>query len=75
MISIQGIYDGKKLRLFEKIKVRSPKKIIVTFLDNPDDEITTIEIHYLVDNGGSFDFLSENEKDIYTDKDLKLEYK
>ena len=33
MLSIQGVYDGKKLKLSETIDVHTPKKVIVTFLE------------------------------------------
>ncbi|MFH1003966.1 MAG: hypothetical protein V1781_00465 [Bacteroidota bacterium] len=75
MISVQGIYDGKKLRLLENIKVRTPKKVIITFLEKIEDELTSEELHYLADKGGGFDFLKTKEDDIYSDHDLKVKYK
>jgi len=75
MLSIKGIYDGKQLKLAEKIKIRSPKKVIVTFLDAVEDELSSEELHQLAQKGGAFDFLNNKEEDIYTDKDLKVVYK
>jgi hypothetical protein len=75
MLSIKGIYDGKQLKLAEKIKIRSPKKVIVTFLDAVEDELGSEELHQLAQKGGAFDFLNNKEEDIYTDKDLKVVYK
>ena len=37
MLSSKGIYDGKTLSLLEVINVHSPKKVIVTFVNNLDD--------------------------------------
>lgn len=74
MLSIQGIYDGKKLKLFQHIEISSPKKVIITFLDNIEDEISSNELHYLVEKGGAFEFLNREEEDIYSDKDLKVKY-
>ncbi len=74
MLSVQGIYDGKSLKLLDKIRITSPKKVIITFLDDPTEDITTDEIHYLVQEGGSFDFLAADEEDIYSDSDLKTKY-
>ena len=74
MISIRGIYDGKKLRLQRPVKIRSARKVIVTFLDE-DDEITSEELHHLAENGGALKFLSKKEEDIYSDKDLKTVYR
>lgn len=74
MLNIQGTYDGKKLILREKINISSPKKVIVTFIDFPEDEITSEELHLLAETGGAFDFLKNKEEDIYTDRDLKVKY-
>jgi hypothetical protein len=75
MLSVKGTYDGKQLKLSEKIKIRSPKKVIVTFLDAVEDELSSEELHLLAQKGGAFDFLNDKEEDIYSDKDLKVVYK
>ena len=75
MLSVNGTYDGKQLKLAEKIKIRSPMKVIVTFLDAVEDELSSEELHLLMQKGGAFDFLNNKEEDIYTDKDLKVVYK
>mgnify|MGYP001559524798 CR=1 FL=1 len=75
MISVQGIFDGKKLRLLDHIKVRTPRKVIITFLDKIEDDLTSKELHYLADTGGAFTFLDNQEDDIYSDRDLKVKYK
>ena len=75
MISVQGIYDGKKLKLLETIKLNSPKKVIVTFLDDLDTDLPTIEeLMQLAMKSKAFKFL-EKEQDLYSDKDLKVKYK
>lgn len=74
MISIRGIYDGKKLKLQRPVKIRSAREVIVTFLDE-DDEITSAELHHAAERGGAFKFLASKEEDIYSDKDLKVVYK
>ena len=75
MLSVQGTFDGKKLKLNRELKIRSAKKVIVTFLDDADEDITNEELLMLADKGGAFDFLKNKEEDIYTDKDLKVKYK
>ena len=40
MISVHGIYDGRSIRVLEKIKARPNAKVIITFLD---DEPLTAE--------------------------------
>ena len=75
MISVQGIYDGKKLKLSETIKLNSPKKVIVTFLDDLDTDLpTNKELMQLAMKSKAFKFL-EKEPDLYSDKDLKVKYK
>ena len=75
MLSIQGTFDGKKLKLNRRIKLRSEKKVIVTFLDEVDDDITSEELQSLAMKGGAFGFLNSKEEDIYSDKNLKVKYK
>ncbi|OQX79884.1 MAG: hypothetical protein B6D61_02810 [Bacteroidetes bacterium 4484_249] len=81
MVSVQGIYDGKYLKLFENIEVNSPKRIIITFLDEGSieniskDDIDSKYLHLIAEKGGAFDFLNNIEDDIYSDKDLKIKYK
>jgi hypothetical protein len=75
MLSIEGTYDGKQLKLAEKIKIRSPKKVIVTFLDAVEDDLSSDELHLLAQKGGAFDFLNNEQEDVYTDKNLKVVYK
>ncbi|MCF8370325.1 MAG: hypothetical protein K9H64_01805 [Bacteroidales bacterium] len=74
MLSIQGTYDGKVLRIFDKIQINSPKKVIVTFLEDPDEDFTSEELHMIAQQGGAFDFLDNEEEDIYSDSDLKIKY-
>jgi len=75
MLSVQGIYDGKVLKVFDKIKINSPRKVIVTFLEEIDDDISSEELHQMAIEGGAFYFLERDEEDIYTDADLKLNVK
>lgn len=74
MLSIKGTYDGKHLKLSEKIKIHSPKKVIITFLDAVEEELSSEELIAVTQHGGAFKFL-ENEEELYTDKNLKVVYK
>ena len=71
ILSVHGVYDGKKLELLENINVQSPKKVIVTFLEE-DDDLSSHQMHVMAQKGGAFDFLEEEE--LYSDKDLKKRY-
>ena len=75
MLSVKAIYDGKNVKLSEKVEVKKPVRVIVTFLDDEDTDIINEEILIVADKGGSFDFLNDPAEDIYTDKDLKIKYK
>lgn len=75
MLSVKAIYDGKRLKLLEKLQINKPREVIVTFLDEPDTEISTDELQLLADNSGAFEFLNNEEDDIYSDKDLKVRFK
>lgn len=72
MLSVHGIYDGKKLELSESVNIQSPKKVIVTFLDD-DDELSSSQMHFMAQQGKAFAFLDE-EDELYSDDDLKVRY-
>lgn len=75
MLSVKGIFDGKNLKLLEKVNISKPRKVIITFLDDEESHITNDELLYVAEKGGAFNFLNDSEEDIYTDKDLKVKYK
>ena len=72
MVSVHAIYDGKTLKLLDNVAVDTPKKVIITFLD---DDLEGFAMNYIAQAGGAFDFLEAEEKDVYTDEDLKVKYR
>jgi hypothetical protein len=74
MLSVKAVYDGKELKFNEEIHVRTPHAVIVTFLDEPNDEITSSLVQQIAAEGGSFNFLDNPDEDIYSDNDLKVKY-
>ena len=74
MLSVKAIYDGKELKFSERIKINTPHEVIVTFLDEPDEEITSLSVQQMAMEGKSFDFLNAPDEDIYSDNDLKVKY-
>ena len=64
MLSIKGISDGKTLKLLEKVNIVSPKKVIVTFVDDLDD---TEPIREYACQTDCFSFWSEPQEDLYQD--------
>ena len=76
MLTVKAIYDGKKLKLLDKVSVKKPTNVLVTFLDDESDsEIAHEDLLRFAEKGGAFDFLNDPEEDIYTDDDLKVRYK
>ncbi len=75
VISVKGIFDGKKVKLLEKVDINEPQDVIITFLGTSKDELLYQEIYKIAETGGSFDFLNAPEEDIYSDVDLKVKYK
>ncbi|WP_347274734.1 hypothetical protein [Candidatus Kuenenia sp.] len=75
MISVKALFDGKKIKLPEKINIMEPQEVIVTFLGTDKDELLHQEIYKIAETGGSLDFLNAPEEDIYSDNDLKVKYK
>lgn len=74
MLSVKAVYDGKKLEFRETIKIDSPHEVIVTFLDEPNEDITSLAVQEMAMEGGAFTFLDNKEEDIYSDDDLKVKY-
>jgi hypothetical protein len=71
-LSIQGTYDGNVLKIPDDVQIKSPKKVIITFLEDSGEDLTTSDLHLIVQQGGAFHFLENEEEDIYTDDDLKI---
>ncbi|MBI4722336.1 MAG: hypothetical protein HY769_04950 [Candidatus Stahlbacteria bacterium] len=81
MLAVKGLFDGKRIKLLEKVQVKETQEVIITFL-GADEHSSTDEskalhrgIYKLAETGRSFDFLNSSEEDIYSDDDLKVRYK
>ena len=90
MLSVKAIYDGNKIHFLENVNFKEPREIIITFLNKSNfdlnkldltqeneievNDISSNEIHYILQEGKAFDFLNNKEEDIYSDKDLKIKY-
>lgn len=75
MLSIRAIYDGKSLKLLDKVDINEPKEVIITFLEPTDKDISTQEDIHVAEKGRAFDFLNNEAEEIYSDDDLKVKYK
>lgn len=57
-------------------KVKSKKKTkSAKGKSSKSEEFNDSELQQIASNGGAFDFLNNEEEDIYSDKDLKKKYK
>ncbi len=79
MLSVRAVYDGIDFKLKEKVSVKTPKEVIITFLDPVEDETgenvpNSREIHQMIQEGGALDFLNDEREDVYSDEDLKVKY-
>jgi hypothetical protein len=80
MLSVRAIYDGNDFRLKRKISIRTPKEVIITFLepeeaDDEETDPTVFEIHQMMQDGGAVGFLDDDREDIYSDADLSVKYR
>ena len=77
MLSLQATYDGRQVRFLDYAKlpkIRRTRPVIVTFPDSAKKDITCHELHSAAQHGRAFDFLANEEEDIYSDADLKRRY-
>ena len=75
MINVKGFYDGEKIKLLEDINIKTPQKVIITFFESEEEKALTQGLYKLAETGGSFEFLRDSGEDIYSDNDLKVDYK
>lgn len=76
MLAVKAIYDGHDVKLPDSIHINKPQKVIITFLESDDteDEQITEDIAQLAAKSKSFDFLKDEEENIYSDADLQVKY-
>jgi hypothetical protein len=73
MLSVPAIFDGQHLTLLEKVEIKKPQRVIITFL--PDsEELDSQELHALAQQGGGLNFLDNEAEDVYTDAHLKVKF-
>ena len=65
MLAVRGIYDGKSVKLLDKLTVRKKYKVVVTFLEEiePTDE----ELRDFTSQTAGLDFWEHPREDIYQD--------
>ena len=65
MLAVRGIYDGKSVKLLDKLTVRKKYKVVVTFLEEiePTDE----ELRDFTSQTAGLSFWEDPREDIYQD--------
>ena len=76
MLIVEGMYDGKEIKLLEKIKIKKPMKVLVAFLEENAEavDLAAERIRVMAQAGKAFAFLNDPAEDIYTVNDLKERY-
>jgi hypothetical protein len=64
MLAIKGIYDGKKIIPLEKFTLRKKYKVVITFVEELDDEEALRNLFAQTD---AFSFWHDQKEDIYQD--------
>ena len=64
MLAIKGFYNGKEILPLEDLPKKKKYKIIITFLEEIDDDI---DIRDFTSSADSFTFWNNQKEDIYQD--------
>lgn len=63
MLALRGIYDGRSIKVLEKIPFKKKTNVIITFIDEPIVESDIIR--ELNSDSASFDFWNNSKEDLY----------
>ena len=74
MLTVEGIYKDGKVELLRSIEDVKEARVLVTFIDNSDIELTTLgiseaEAAELRDKFATFEDWNDPEMDLYNDYD------
>lgn len=67
MLSVKGIYDGKKILFTESINDAKKYKVIITFLEEISDEEEKQLRGFGANTNSALDFWNNPEEDVYQD--------
>ncbi len=67
MLSVKGIYDGKKIYPTESIKEAKKYKVIITFLEEINDDEEKHLRSFGANTNAALDFWNNPEEDVYQD--------
>ena len=67
MLSLNGIYDGEKIRPLEKIASKKKYKVIITFVEEINSEGDDEGIRSFASQTSAMDFWNDSREDLYQD--------
>lgn len=69
MITIKGIYENGKVKLSEKVKFKTSKKVLVTFLgdEKAEEDIPLRDLSLTQPNQFLKEYLEDEREDLYQD--------
>lgn len=65
MLAIKGIFDGTSIIPIDKIPFEKKTRVVITFIDEPYDELDLVR--EITSNPNGFDFWNDEKEDIYQD--------
>ena len=65
MIALRGIYDGKSIRILDKVTEKKKFKVIITFLEEIDQNDE--ELRSFSSQTKGLEFWNDSREDIYQD--------
>ena len=65
MITVTGIYENGRVELLQKVEVYSKQKVLVTFIEDLDDEQRLLSLENTTKHFE--DYVSDKREDLYQD--------
>ena len=65
MITVTGIYENGRIELLQKVEVASKQKVLVTFIEDLDDEQRLLSLQNTTKHFE--DYVSDKREDLYQD--------
>jgi hypothetical protein len=65
MLSVNGIFDGKSVKITDKLTEKKKYKVVITFIEEIQQD--DYDIHNISSQSKGLDFLEDPAEDIYQD--------
>jgi predicted DNA-binding antitoxin AbrB/MazE fold protein len=63
MVTIKGVYENGEIKLLETVPVKEGSKVLVTFIEEEEDELRNITFQQ--QSPGFGDYLNDSKEDLY----------